>query len=423
MRYLQMVQEHMKSANKNAAGPSLLPGENQAATATQATWRFLNNPNVLLTDLIEPLRQVGRDACHQSDSNYVLLAHDWCKIDYKNHTTKSDLRQITHQHDIGYEMTTSLLIDAANGCTLAPMQMHLRTGSTVHSTATKVPQCDAHHLDQLTPTMREAQQWGLERKIVHVIDREADALGRMRQWDQEGHLFLVRCDDRRVKWNNQSVLVSEIAEHFDSEMLFEPVGEALYRGTAVRQEVAETEIILHRPHSEVVKGEKTTVTGRPLTSRLVVTRLLDENDYVLAEWTLLTNVFDNEVTGHQIALWYYWRWLIETFFKLLKSHGQELEQWQQQSGEAIARRILVASMACVVVLHLQQDDSEEALETKKILVRLSGRQMKHGCVSTAPALLAGYMKLLSIIDLLTQTDVDIGQLKRIARKALPFGFV
>ena len=141
---------------------------------------------------------------------------------------------------------------------------------------------------------------------------------------------------------------------------------------------------------------------------------------IVAQWTLLTNVFDAGVSAHQIALWYYWRWLIETFFKLLKSHGQELEQWQQHSGEAIARRLLVASMACVVVWSLQRDESSEGEATSRILVRLSGRQMKYGCVSTAAALLAGYMTLLSINDVLSQADVDIGQLKRIASDAMPF---
>jgi hypothetical protein len=422
-RYLRMVHQHMKSANTNAAGPSLLSGENQAAAATQATWRFLNNANVLLTDLIEPLRQVGREAANASDSSYALLAHDWCKIDYKNHSSKQDLRQITHQHDIGYEMTTSLLIDAATGDAVAPMQMHLKTGQAVHSTAAEIPDLDAHRLDQVTPTMREAEQWGLERKIVHVIDREADTLGRMRQWDAAGYLFLVRCDDRRVKWNGRSILISELADHFDSEVLFESCGEALYHGKAVSQEVVQTEVILHRPHSEVVDGEKRTVTAKPLSVRLVITRLIDDEGFIVAHWTLLCNVSDAGVSAYQIALWYYWRWLIETFFKLLKSHGQELEQWQQQDGEAIAKRILVASMACVVVLGLQRDDSPEATRTKKILVKLSGRQMKYGVLSTAPALLAGYMSLLSVNDLLTQTDVDIGELKRIARKTLSLKLV
>lgn len=422
-RYLQLVQEHMKSANKNAAGPALKPGENQAFSATQATWRFLSNPNVSLVDLIEPLRDVGRQAARRSESGYMLLAHDWCKIDYKSHSSKNDLRQITHEHDVGYEMSTSLLIDGASGASVAPMQMHLKTGTSVHSTSLLPPLIDAHRLDELTPTMSEAQQWGLDRKIVHVIDREADTLGRMRQWDDSGHLFLIRCDDRRVKWNGQSVLLSEIEDHFDREILFEPCGKALYHGKSVDQEVAETEITLHRPHSEVIDGEKRTVCGNPITVRLVVTRLLDEDDYVLAQWTLLCNVFDASISSHQIALWYYWRWLIETYFKLLKSHGQELEQWQQQTGGAIARRILVASMACVAVMQLQSDDSEEAQETKRLLIRLSGRQMKYGVKSTPPALLAGFMVLLSLTDVLESPDVDIGKLKRLATTALPFGLV
>ena len=80
-------------------------------------------------------------------------------------------------------------------------------------------------------------------------------------------------------------------------------------------------------------------------------------------------------------------------------------------------------MACVVVFGLQQDDSEEGIETRRILVRLSGRQMKYGCISTAPALLAGYMALLSVTDLLTQRDIDVGKLKRIAKKITPAGLV
>ena len=422
-RYLQLVQQHMKSANQNAAGPALIAGENQAFSATQAAWRFLNNPKVELTDLIEPLREVGRQAARQSRSDYVLLAHDWCKIDYKTHKTKEDLRQITHKEDIGYEMSSSLLVDAATGDSIAPMQMHLKTGTAVHSTALVPPQLDAHRLNELTPTMQESQQWGLGRKIVHVIDREADTLGRMRQWDEQGYLFLVRCDDRRVQWNGQSVLLSEIEEHFDSEVLFESCGKALYHGKAVTQEVAETEVVLHRPHSEVIDGKKRTIAGKPINVRLVMTRLLDEDNYVLAQWTLLCNVFDPAISGYQIALWYYWRWLIETYFKLLKSHGQELEQWQQQTGLAIARRILVASMACVAVLQLQNDDSEQAKETKKILIRLSGRQMKRHVEATAPALLAGYMVLLSVTDVLTSPDVDVGKLKRLANDALPFKLV
>ena len=287
-RYSQLVTEHMNSSNRNAAGPNLLPGENRAASATQAAWRFLNNPNVSLQALAQPLRQAGVRAANDSDSKFVLLAHDWCKIDYKSHKTKSDLRQITHQHDIGYDMTTALLVDAASGKPLAPMQMHLNTADQVHSTAQIAPACEDHHLDQVEPTMRQANNWGLQRQIVHVIDREADSLGRMRTWDAAGHQFLIRSDDRRVQWNGQTPLISEIVEHHETEGLFEPTGQAVYHGKAATQEVAEVEIVLHRPHKIYVDGKQKEVVGRPLPMRLVMTRLRDEDCQVVAQWTLLS---------------------------------------------------------------------------------------------------------------------------------------
>jgi hypothetical protein len=410
----------MSSSNRNAAGPSLLPGNAKATSATQAAWRFLNNARVKLTALVEPLRQAGREACQQSRSDFVLLVHDWCKIDYQGHTSKKDLRQITHKDDIGYDMTTALLVDAHDGTPLAPMQMHLKTADCVHSTAAEPLHEDWHHLDQLEPTMREAGDWKLGRTVVHVIDREADSLGDFRDWDDAGYRFLVRCDERRVLWNDRSWLISEIANHFDSEVLFEDIGEALHHGKVVRQEVAEAKVILHRPHKTRVDGKQYDVTGRPLPLRLVVTRLVDEQGYIVAQWTLLCNVWENEVSGQWIAFWYYWRWRIESFFKLLKSHGQELEHWQQESGEAIARRMLVAAMACVVIWALQRDDSPAAAETKAILIRLSGRSMKSGRASTAPALLAGYMVLLSLNDVLNHTDVDLKKLLRLATNAVPF---
>src|SRR4029078_8424899 len=114
---------------------------------------------------------------------------------------------------------------------------------------------------------------------------------------------------------------------------------------------------------------------------------------------------------------YYWRWRIESFFKLLKSHGQQLEHWQQQTGPAIARRLLVAAMACVTVWQLEADQSPAAEELKRLLVRLSGRQTKRRKPVTTPALLPGVWTLLSILDLLKQYRVP--HLRQLAQQ-LPF---
>ena len=68
---------------------------------------------------------------------------------------------------------------------------------------------------------------------------------------------------------------------------------------------------------------------------------------LLAMWFLWTNV-PPTIPAATIALWYYWRWRIETYFKLLKSADLQLEDWKQQTADTVARRLLVAGMACVV---------------------------------------------------------------------------
>jgi hypothetical protein len=242
--------------------------------------------------------------------------------------------------------------------------------------------------------------------LLHVIDREADSVGHYRQWDDHGHKFLVRADDRRVKWCGKSLLLSEIPRLLEQRRAFCKVTEnASHQGHLAELWVAETKVILDRPARKNVRDKRFEIAGRPLALRYIVVQLRDGRGKLLAEWMLLTNA-SKSVKAEQLAHCYYWRWRIESYFKLLKSHGQQLEHWQQETGIAIARRLLVASMACVVVWQLQGDDSKEAEELKDILIRLSGRQMKKDHPHTAPALLAGLWVLLSMLELLKHTDLD-----------------
>jgi hypothetical protein len=55
-----------------------------------------------------------------------------------------------------------------------------------------------------------------------------------------------------------------------------------------------------------------------------------------------------------------------------------------------------------------------------VLVRLSGRQMKHKVESTAPALLAGLERLLAIDDLMQVENLE--EILELARRQLPHLF-
>jgi hypothetical protein len=147
------------------------------------------------------------------------------------------------------------------------------------------------------------------------------------------------------------------------------------------------------------------VPGPPLTLRLVVSRVCDASGRTLAVWYLLTNLLA-AVDPATVALWYYWRWRIESLFQLLKSAGHQVEHWQQHSGAALAKRLLVAAMACTLVWRLAREPSSAAAALRALLMRLSGRQVKYGHRHTAPALLAGLWILLAALEALEQHSVE-----------------
>jgi hypothetical protein len=125
----------------------------------------------------------------------LLLVHDWSHLSFGSHQGKSDLLQRSHGKDVGYDLATALLVSGEDGSPLAPMQMHLAAADGLHSSSDDPPTVDTPPIDQVQPTMDHSSQWGLERPLVHVIDREGDSVGHYRQWDEANHWFLVRGDD------------------------------------------------------------------------------------------------------------------------------------------------------------------------------------------------------------------------------------
>jgi hypothetical protein len=388
-RYWKLVKAHMNHTQANAAGPAPPVEAASSFAATQATWRFLANERVTPQELVKPLREFAKKQLHESDvanvcesnvadvcdatatetsgENFVLLVSDWCKLKYTHHAAKKDVLAVSHEQDIGYDLTTHLLVDARNGQPVAPLEMHLRTADKVHTTRDE-PVADVPHIDQILPTMEAAKAWDLPAKIVHVIDREADSVWHMRQWHAAGHVFLVRADDRHVTWpempaslrDDQSTTFAEIVEALELRQAFRRTIDVEIRGRKGYQEITETTVVLDQPARHKVDGRKQTIPGEPLALRLVIARIRDIKTHeLLGTWHLLTNVDASAVSAERIALWYHWRWKIESYFKLMKSAGMELDHWQQESGRAILNRLLVASPAAAI-WSLQRATSDEA---------------------------------------------------------------
>jgi hypothetical protein len=333
-----------------------------------------------------------------------LVVHDWSLLRYPTHQRKSDQGKINNGR--GYQLTTLLLVEGNDAHPIAPLEWRLRSATAVFSTRTPAPPNKAFHIDEVLPSMQAVGDGGLAGPLVHVIDREADSLAWYRAWHAAGQYFLVRAKGgRTVRWQGEELSLAKLA----GRLVLRRCRELTYKGQQAVQHVAEAEVVLDRPawrHRRQGKRRiNERVPGPPITLRLVVSRVCDASGKTLAVWYLLTNVPDAVETA-TVALWYYWRWRIESLFKLLKSAGHQVEQWKQQDGEAIAKRLVVAAMARALVWRLERHPSPEAETLRALLVQLSGRQMKHGTGSTAPALLAGLWVLLAMLEALQSHSVE-----------------
>jgi hypothetical protein len=413
------VSAHLRASQSLAAGIHAVPEVSTPFAATLAAHRFLNNDRVSLPTLAGPLLEAGRTEAATACDHYLLVAHDWSQLMYPAHASKHDRLALSSRHvPEGYELQTALLISDRDGSPLAPAVLSLRAADGVHCSRSGKVRPALSPLDELDPTMTFLEWQQLGRPLVHVIDAEADSVGHFRQWSaQPSRYYLVRGDDRRVRSAGSEQRCSAIRQSVLAEGGFQRTRDVLYRGRAATQWIAEVPVELTRAaqRNRPGRGDRRRIPGPPLALRLVLVEVRDATGQSLAIWYLLTNV-PAGVSAETLALWYYWRWSIESYFKLLKSAGMQIECWQQATADAIARRLLVASMACVLVWRLARSTHPQAEPTRQLLVRLSGRQMKSGRTSTFPALLAGLWVLLAMLE--TLDHYSLTELQQRANLAL-----
>lgn len=402
-RYDKLVRSHMNSNNDLASGVKTQLANDIAFNQTQAAWRFFNNESVTLKDLSAPILQAGHALCAEELGEHALIVHDWSHLSYGTHQSKED-RYNTIRRNVGYELQTSLLLSANHGGPLAVVAMSLKDKNKLHRSYSDSTNREISHLEELAQQIDWIESQNFSKKLIHIIDREADSAGFLRaikncSWLTRGH------GGYKVHDGNSLRKIQDIARtlSFDEERVVN------IKGMECTQQIAETEIKILRPSSSRAKrADKSRIQpikGEPVQCRLIVSRIIDQDRKEIAIWYLLSNI-NKEIDKAKIALWYYWRWSIESYFKLMKSAGMQIESWQQTTSLSIARRILVASMGCVFVWRLAHATGPQAAEIRRVLVRLSGRQMKWGKEFTYPALLAGLWSLLAMDNMLNNYGIE-----------------
>ena len=413
-RYRTLVREHLGSTQSVATGLRSLSPTSKPFSAAQAAWRFFSNERVSLPALAEPIIDYAQEISSSQVNRYALVIHDFSGINFARHESKADRITLYRKQDLGYFLQSALLVSDRTGNPLAPLYMGLEAEGGVYSSRRETPLPRRRQIDELNRTFGFVESLGLAKPCVHIVDRQADSLLHLRRFVRCKRLFVIRSDDvRRVAFEGKSLLLEEVEERIEKH--YKRVGKVNYKGKQANQYVAETTVILKRlgrtrRRTKADPNKRQWIKGKPIELRYVLSQVRDKQGKVLATWRLWTNVAE-EVKAEQIALWYYWRWRVESYFKLLKRGGQNLEQWQQESAEAVAKRLMIVAQVCVIVWALAESKERQAKQIREFLVRLSGRLMKRGVEFTTSAMLAGMWQFLAMIDVLERhTTAELEEL-------------
>ena len=403
----------MNHKQQSTNGLNLLIKDVKGYSQAQDAWRFYNNENVEINSLNNPILEKGIESINKECDKYLLVAHDWSLISYKNHTSKKDCieeKRSNSKNAIskGYDLQSSIGISDITGEPITPLVHNLKTKEQVFSTYDHNIDMTLTHLNELSSRIKYINNdLNIDKKIVHIIDREADSVGFFREL-QEDDFYIVRALDRvSVEHKGNKITQKELAQTME---FGEYVKNIDYKKKKVKIYVNSVDVLITRDAYIKNIDDKGKITykrkkGKAVKSRFIVERLVDKDNKVVAIWLLLSNL-KSDVDAKTIGLWYYYRWNIETYFKLLKSSGFNLEKWQQETAEAIFKRLLIASYACLLVWQIEYSNHKNIIKIKEFLVKISGRLVAREKVSTSPALLAGIWAFLSTMDILELYDIE-----------------
>ena len=355
--YAILVKGFGKTGSSTAPGPGATVAGLKPASFAQKLWRFCIHPLVVESALIEPMHQAIRQEV--ADHPGVLLAiHDWSTLSFAGHPSKTDRATLTHADDVGYDLASVLMVRGDDGATIAPALVSLTTADGVLSTRDGDPAADICHIDRSAAPCNMSSDLDLGTTLVHVIDREADSVDHWRQWSADGHLALVRGDERKVLCQGQETSLVAIADGFRQGDAFQDAGRRVSRPVA-RLYVAEAEVVLHRPGRRTWAKKKVTSPGRRCHCGWSSPRSATPKDGAGPLAVADQRAGRPGRRGDDRA-WYYFRWRIESMHKLLKSAGCQLESWLQRDGQQLLIKLLIAFGACASIWALERRHDAES---------------------------------------------------------------
>ena len=247
-----------------------------------------------------------------------------------------------------------LAVDALTGALLGPIDISVRnrqggrkvTSRTQRQTAAKESQ---RWLDGM---FRASEVLRMAARITVVADRESDIYEEFARRPANVHLLTRVAQDRRIKMAvNQTTSLFTFSDNLPEQARF-----VVTIPAAPGRKQRTAELALRYAPVLVCSPKNGTAPELPKTVPLA---LLDIRETTVPEqgepihWRLITtHTIDSPTMARMLLDFYRRRWIIEDYFRTLKTAGFDIEAAEIEDPDAMARLVGAVSIAGVTVLQL-----------------------------------------------------------------------
>jgi hypothetical protein len=313
-------------------------------------WRFIDNERVTLENLIEGWSEQTRSAvCDR----HVLAIQD--TSDIKFFTTQGHRRglgKVGKGNIFGVLLHAMMAVDADTGACLglAGGKVWTRKGDV------KVPHA------QRTLAQKESARWlttaaaakdvlAQARMITVINDREGDIYAHWARTPKANVHLLSRVmhDHALVKGGT----LRKAAKHvpFSAKAVIDLPKRMDRRPRKAHLALRFGAVVLQRPKNTREKNLPESVT---LNFVEVIEPHAPKGAKALHWLLLTTHKVGSVADAWQIVAWYKRRWIIEQFFRSMKSQGLQIEDSQLETADRLMKMVAIAAKAATIVIQLVQ---------------------------------------------------------------------
>ncbi|MCP3374937.1 IS4 family transposase [Bradyrhizobium cajani] len=312
--------------------------------------RFLGHDKVTAERIIESW---GEGTVAAVGGRHVLAIQDTSEIHFNTTSQRRrGLGEIGKGNNYGVLLHPLLAVDADDGTCLGLLSGQIWTRKGRRATSHDDRELSDKESQRWISTVVAARPLLTKAAAVTVLgDRESDIFALYASSaEQRVHVIARSMHDRKLADRNDLYEASDAMAAVDRRAIELPA-RAARPARLAQLELCFGAIELARPQSKFLRH-----LPKSLSLAVIDVREINaETGVEPLHWRLLTS---HEVTSVEdawrIVQWYKQRWIIEQFFRVLKTQGLKLEDSQIGTADRLLKLVAIAAKAAVITIQLLQ---------------------------------------------------------------------